>query len=325
MFIKDHFLLELYRKYNYEPDYILKKHKNTKLYKNKQIIKSVIKYVESWNYELYSITNYFTFDIRMLCAYDNNLSPYKKYYNQLEFISTHDDPILEKQLLTNIGKSYSCTNLHFNKILLILRDLLGNKKDIKYIDMSSGWGDRLIGSFLFGVSEYVGWDPNIKLKYGYNKIIKYFTKDYPDFFGMKGMNKANKYVKYKIHYEPFEKDHKRDLAYKNYFDISITSPPFYILEIYSDKITQSSSAYTSLTNWFDSFLIVSFLKTMSFLKPGGFLCWYIEDKPEYLFITKFLKTVKSYKICKLKNIFKFTYDDRFLIRNYYVWQKNETS
>ena len=57
----------------------------------------------------------------------------------------------------------------------------------KWLDISAGWGDRLIAAISLDM-EYLGYDPNVKLEPGHTAIIEKFgNKD-----------------KQKICYEPFE-------------------------------------------------------------------------------------------------------------------------
>lgn len=122
----------------------------------------------------------------------------------------------------------------------------------KILDMSSGWGDRLVGS---QGKEYHGFDPNLALYDRYNKIIKSY-----------GLNA-------KIENIPFE-----DSALKeNYYDIMFSSPPYFNRETYSKDETQSSIRYKNIDEWINKFLLKSIEKIYSALKTDGILTINISD------------------------------------------------
>jgi hypothetical protein len=60
---------------------------------------------------------------------------------------------------------------------------------------------------------------------------------------------------------------------------------------------------------------------MKFLKPSGYLCWYIEDRPEYKFLDNFFKTIDELNICKYIRKIGYKYDDDDKVRYFYIWQK----
>jgi hypothetical protein len=107
----------------------------------------------------------------------------------------------------------------------------------------------------------------------------------------------------------------------NQYDICVSSPPFFTYEIYSTESTQSSSMYETSDDWLYKFLIPSFKKIMKFLKPLGYLCWYIEDKEEYKFLDKFFEEVNQMNICNYIKKIGYKYDDDNTVRYFYVWQK----
>ena len=195
--------------------------------------------------------------------------------------------------------------------------MMGNRKDIKYIDSSSGWGDRMIASLLLGIEEYVGYDPNKCLMKGHTEIINYF-KD--DLFGYYSSSKSH-FKSYQVIYKPFENEYPEENQYNNYFDICVSSPPFFTVEIYSEADTQSTSNYKTSDDWLYKFLIPSFKKVIKFLKPSGYLCWYVEDRPEYKFLDDFFRTIDNLNICKYIIKIGYKYDDDNKIRYFYIWQK----
>ena len=144
----------------------------------------------------------------------------------------------------------------------------------RMLDMSSGWGDRLMAAIGMGC-EYLGFDPNTDLKKGHDSMISVFGDP----------------SKQRVVYEPFE---EADLSTEPEFDISIISPPFFNIEIYQGG-KQSIDKFPSITDWIVGFLFVSLQKIWSKLKDGGYLAIHMGDpknmfvnEPMMLFIEQYL-------------------------------------
>lgn len=126
------------------------------------------------------------------------------------------------------------------------------------LDISSGWGDRLVGflSSNYGL-EYIGIDPNKKLHGAYNNIVI-------------NHNIHNKSVI--LFDEPSE-----DIVYSKMVDTVFTSPPFFNIERYSKDDTQSWVRYKTLDGWLNEFLYRSIEKTWDVLNHTGFFIINISD------------------------------------------------
>jgi hypothetical protein len=321
-------IINLYRKNNLSPkesinmysyNDILKYYSNitTNKTNNQTIIDIKVKYDNSIE-KLHSITNYFVLPVRMKCLIENNTeTPYELYLKEKK-----ENNLVTKYKLHQILKS-SCTLLQFTRIIYILHLLYPNNTNIKYIDSSSGWGDRLIASLLYGVKEYRGYDPNTSLTNKYNEIINYFNKN--NLYGKYSNNKNKLNTKnYKIIPKPFEIDYNDEINLINYFDICVSSPPFFTFEKYSDEPTQSiynNGKEIDIQTWLNLFLYPSFKKLLKLIKPKGYIVWYIEDKPNYQFIDDFINYCKTLD-CIFYGKIGFGYDDVDKIRYYIVFQKN---
>ncbi len=144
------------------------------------------------------------------------------------------------------------------------KGLIDNK--CRVLDICSGWGDRMIGFAAAGVERYVGVDPNPDLSEGY-KLSLAIVKD---------VVPAARTADIKMINSPFE---TAELPANGGFNLIFTSPPYFDLEIYSDKDGQSlKSAETkkasnnTFENWFEDFLMTSLLKAWKYLEPGGLMC-----------------------------------------------------
>jgi RimJ/RimL family protein N-acetyltransferase len=146
----------------------------------------------------------------------------------------------------------------------------------RMLDISSGWGDRLLGAIAHGC-DYLGYDPNIDLKLGHDQMID----DFGDI------------TRHRVIYKPFE---EANLSREDPFDICITSPPFFDIEIYSETSAQSIQKFPKFNEWMVGFLFESLSKVWDNLKFGGYLAIHMGDvgghsinEPMLLFIEQYLK------------------------------------
>lgn len=132
------------------------------------------------------------------------------------------------------------------------RNLVGKR----WLDISAGWGDRLIAAMSLDMI-YTGYDPNIELKKGHDEMIAMFGS--PD--------------KQKVIYQPFEKAEIEDM-----YDVILTSPPFFDVEDYAQgQEGQSIVSYPDFTKWTVHFLFASLLKAWDHLSEGGYLILHLAD------------------------------------------------
>ena len=140
----------------------------------------------------------------------------------------------------------------------LLKTVLGpNLKGKKFLDISAGWGDRLLAAMAEEM-EYFGADPNIKLKAGHDAMIQKF---------------GNPNI-HRVVYEPFETVEIVGGPY----DVVLSSPPYFNLEIYSEgQQGQSVVNYPELTAWMVRFLFASLKKAWDHLKDDGYLILHLGD------------------------------------------------
>lgn len=146
---------------------------------------------------------------------------------------------------------------------LALRMYLGynrTRDPVRVIDPSAGWGDRMIAAIAAGdfVAEYHGYDPNEDLREPYAAL----------------MNQLDHTKKCRFFCEPFEKaDVKR-----NYYDLGVTSPPYFDLEDYSEAKTQSISGdRKNYPRWLKEFYEPYLNNLVAAIKPGGKIIIYVSD------------------------------------------------
>lgn len=268
---------------------------------------------EDWkkNEELNLLTDYFTESERIKCNFRNKMSP-------LDYFDVHYDEINNAFKLSKISKkTHLVKNLDiikfkdymFNKIkfcnnfrISIALTILGIFKPKRWLDMSAGWGDRLIASILYGVDEYLGVDPNPGLQEGYNKIIDTLVDN-------------DKKQNFQVIHSGFE---NANLPNKKY-DLVFTSPPFFDFEVYSSDENDSLVKYDTLEKWYNGFLMTSINKAIEYISMYGTLILYIdfEDKD---YIKRLVDDVSN-KLKFLGCIYYFDDIKKPKPRAFYVWKK----
>lgn len=203
------------------------------------------------NNKLWKSTEYFVEECRWKCNKNGKLSPIN-FYKSKEF-DKYRNLVWYKQRYKAL-KDKACE--HFSIELAI--QLIKYFKATKWLDMSAGWGDRLVAAILTN-TKYLGSDPNSCLEIPYNKIIKYFSN-----------NNDVKVIK-----SGFE---DLILDENDMYDFFFSSPPFFDLEIYTDEKTQSINKYSNIDSWVDDFMFVSCKKAAKHLLPNSPFILYISNK-----------------------------------------------
>lgn len=137
------------------------------------------------------------------------------------------------------------------------------------LDMSSGWGDRLIGAMAWARRSgkpirYQGYDPFTELQPRYAAMIQDF---------------APEGSRFSITASPFEDSPIEESG----FNVAFTSPPYFDFEEYgySDsriitRDTQSTVRYPNLSAWMEGFLKPMMRQAASSLRMNGYLAINIE-------------------------------------------------
>jgi hypothetical protein len=222
------------------------------------------------------ITNYFTEDARMTAKVNKNrfsqpVSPYEYWVTDWRkniFISLikKKQPITSETLREEIYFQVpEATLFKVSFSISVIRILHSHIQSIDgslhMLDISSGWGDRLISSFASGCGRYLGFDPNTKLIPGHRDIISKL-----------GSSETHM----EIRPEPFETAQLEG----EMFDLCFTSPPYFSFEIYTSENTQSISKYPKYETWLNHFLLASIRKAWEALRPGGALAVHLSDTKE---------------------------------------------
>jgi len=216
------------------------------------------------------LTDYFVQEIRIMCRNINwDLSPLD-YFNQRKdkwqkiykkgiqkFGITK--PKQQKQYLAKILKKLIRRDCDLFPII-IPYTIFNIFKPKSILDMSAGWGDRLLSSILYNPEYYVGVDPNKYMQAKYKEIIDFYAN----------LEKHNNPNKYKVIESKFE-----DVKLDKKFDMLFSSPPFFIAEEYYKE--QEYNLYNNVDDWLNKFMFPSLDIIWEHLNEGGFICLSLND------------------------------------------------
>ena len=158
-----------------------------------------------------------------------------------------------------------------------------NAKNV--LDVCIGWGGRMLGSACIDGVSYTGIEPYTKTFAGLENI--------KNNLGLSD-EKVTLYNDIAENVLP---------TLEIVYDLAITSPPYYNLEIYTDESTQSHH-YGTYEEWVKNFLTPVVEGVLSKLVDGGKSCWSVKN----------FKTNKSYNL----------YDDIVTIHKNNGWEKADT-
>ena len=125
-------------------------------------------------------------------------------------------------------------------------------KNARILDPCAGWGGRMIGASTVADS-YTAFEPSTKTHEGLLKLSEYLRTMQPDF----ETNVKN---------IPFEEAQLTS----NYYDVALTSPPYYDTEHYSTEATNSMNKFATFDAWCEGFYLPMIEKTMDALKPDSY-------------------------------------------------------
>ena len=213
------------------------------------------------SYEINSLTDYFTEPVRIKCKFGNYLSPFdywkKNKKGVIEDAKRRYGGVVSIKNLREI--IYLNTKLCNNFRITVALTVLNYFKPKKWLDISAGWGDRLISAILYDIKLYVSCDPNLELHPYYEKIIETLVPK----------SKQKNFIIYKNGFieAPIPSNKK--------FDIVFSSPPFFTLEKYSTFNENSITKYSNKHRWETHFFIPALIKAYNHLEKDGHMVLYM--------------------------------------------------
>lgn len=216
-------------------------------------------YLKSWQID--SISCHYTENVRVKCS-QNKKPTYVQIWKSLspEILRGFKTVDEAREYMRTKKGGAECGYFHPSLALRLYLGFNDSRLPIKVIDPSAGWGDRMIAAIAAGdyISQYDGYDPNKDLIEPYKRIIA--DLDYSK--------------KCTIFTEPFEKAN----VPKDYYDVGMTSPPYFDLEIYSEDTSQSVSGdKINYPTWLNTFYEPYLLNLAYAVKPGGKVIVYVSD------------------------------------------------
>ena len=127
----------------------------------------------------------------------------------------------------------------------------------RVLDPCAGWSGRMLGSVAAG-AEYIAFEPNTETYEGLLKLIK-----------LLGIEDKVRIIKDSA----LEMD-KYDIGE---FDLILTSPPYFDLEVYSHEDTQSIKGCDTYSMWVNNFLKPLIELSISHMKQNGWSCWNVHN------------------------------------------------
>ena len=209
-------------------------------------------------------------------------------------------PVLEKAIQVN-RKSHSTP--YISEIIRQIGFVSGTSKVTMYrplltkrivsffhakrvLDVCVGWGGRMLGAACIPGVHYTGIEPCLKTFGGLKRICDDLELDDTRVTLWNGCA-----------------EHILPTLLRKYYDLAITSPPYYNLEVYSDESTQSHM-YGTYIQWVESFLKPVVHGVLERLTETGISAW----------------SVKNFKTNKQYNL----YDDIVKLHEERGWVKMET-
>jgi 16S rRNA G966 N2-methylase RsmD len=231
-----------------------------------------MKVIRKYMPHYYDVCNYKGISVKSLWTKDNLLKAlvFNRKYHTTPYVSE----IIRSLAFTNgLGK------------ITIYRPLMAktvvthfNVKSV--LDVCVGWGGRMLGACSVEGVRYTGIEPCVK------------TYD-----GLCSIRDKLKLADVELINKPAERALYEDIPEDTKFDMALTSPPYYNLELYSDEDTQSLS-YGTYEQWIEKFMkpVIE-----NVLKRVKYSCWSVKN----------IKTDKKYNL----------YDDIVKIHEQNNWKQ----
>lgn len=227
-----------------------------------------------------------------------------KNYKGISVKGLFTQEMLEKALITNLSMHSTPYKSEIRRMLTMTGGLgnvtkyrtVTSKSIIQFykakrvLDPCSGWGGRLLGCLASGDDYYyVGCEPDPNTAKGLNNILADPTISAT--VRSRGMiiEKPAEFALSEL--EQMEK-----------FDMVLTSPPYFNLELYTAG-EQSTNIYNTWDSWTEKWLKKVILGCLSCLKEGGVSCWSVKNfKSDKLYpladVTKKIHEDAGWKLAK---------------------------
>lgn len=217
-----------------------------------------------------ALSDLFMENVRIQCKFQQFPTPFEVWDKIRTTTSSHMLDNISSQRNNIYSLTKQCNTFNPMIMVWIISKTLNNIDDAKILDPSTGWGDRIIGTYaanvsgISKVSTYHGFDPNPDLVPGHAAIVQKLGAIHPSLQII--TNGAP------FEYAPLE---------HNFYDLVFTSPPFYNLEQYTtteiNSKGQSIASVTTYDEWLNTFYQKYLDNMFRFTKNGGHFGLYVSD------------------------------------------------
>jgi hypothetical protein len=201
-----------------------------------------------------------------------------KNYKGISVRSLFTQESLEKALMQNIQMHSTPYNSEIRRMIVMTGGLgsvskyrtVTSKAIVQYfgakrvLDPCTGWGGRMLGTLAAATdTTYVGCEPDPNTAKGLRGILE--DAAIPLAVRSRG----------RIIEKPAEVG-LAEIATLDKFDLILTSPPYFNLELYTAG-DQSTVTYKTWEDWTEKWLKAVILGCLSCLKEGGVSCWNVKN------------------------------------------------
>ena len=230
------------------------------------------------DYEADKLIDCFTGLQRMKCKREGKeLSPFaawnnkdymklviEKYVDEKEDLTSFNLRESFYKLSSKLPEKYKNMECNFFKATLaasVYHAFLRDSTKTRVLDISAGWGDRLLAALAKNLDSYLAFDPNTSLQPGYRAMIDEYMESKKD--------------QYKVIDAPFES--AEAILEGREFDLIFTSPPYFDLEVFTTEGEQSIITHSTFEKWMVHFLFKSLYIAWNTLAPDGNMVIHIDD------------------------------------------------
>lgn len=202
------------------------------------------------------VVDFFTFAERLNTTSRKGIS----FHEFLDNINSFRDKHYFIQFMNNncnkntTSKLYRFYNLYFGSVTIfkpLNAMIVYNKyKPNSVLDFTMGWGGRLVGACASNIGKYIGIDSNTRLEEPYQKMTSFLEQRSTTTIDLHFCDSLD------VDYSKLD------------YDLVLTSPPYYNIEIYGDEIIP----YQTREEWNEQFYTPIFERTFRYLKKGGKYC-----------------------------------------------------
>lgn len=202
----------------------------------------------------------------------------------------------DKDPYPNATDVYECNRINKGAIVFFkpstAKYIYKKFKATSVLDPTAGWGGRMLGASSLGI-KYTGIDTNVKLKDGYDNMIKDLE-----------LTDVNMIWKSCLEVDYSKID----------YDLILTSPPYINMEIY-----EGMKEFDNDDVFYNEFLIKMMNDTYKHLKVGGKMCINISPK-----MYKRLTERYNYRVCDSQEDLRQQLGKNFVVKSQdyiYIWNK----